>query len=78
MIKERTEKDHWQFVFLSADLAAIEDAMSYGFKNKAALLFEKSRRGTATACSSLSIQVSDYRKGKKRKIGFAPEDRNAS
>jgi Mg-chelatase subunit ChlD len=75
MIKDRSEKDNWQFVFLSADLAAIGDAMSYGIQADSALLFEKSRRRTATAYASLTALMSDYRTGKKEKMGFDPEDR---
>ena len=75
MIKERSDKDDWQFLFLSADLAAIGDAMSYGIRADAALLFDKSRVGTAAAYASLSAQISDYRAGKKKKMGFEPGDR---
>jgi hypothetical protein len=75
MIKGRTEQNDWQFVFLSADLGAIGDAGTYGIRPDAALLFEKSTRGTMTAWASLSSKISDYRSAKKRKIGFDPEDR---
>ncbi|MFC1834260.1 VWA domain-containing protein [Thermodesulfobacteriota bacterium] len=75
MIKDRTDKDAWQFVFLSADLGAINDAVSYGIQGDTALLFHKSGVGTAAAYASLSSQLSDYRRGKKRKMGFDPEDR---
>jgi hypothetical protein len=75
MIKDRSEKDDWQFVFLSADLAAIGDAMSYGIQGDSALLFEKNHGGTAAAYASLTAQISDYRTGKKKKMGFDPEDR---
>jgi hypothetical protein len=75
MIKERSNMEDWQFLFLSADLAAIGDAMSYGIQPDAALLFDKSSAGTAAACASLSAEVSEYRTGKKKKMGFDPEDR---
>lgn len=74
MIKERSEED-WQFVFLSADLEAINDAVSYGIKRDTALLFHKSGIGTAAAYASLSSKVSDYRRGKKKQMEFDPEDR---
>lgn len=77
MIKERSDKDDWQFVFLSADLAAIGDAMSYGIPADAALLFDKSRTGTVGALASLSARISDYRTGKKKKMGFDPKDRKS-
>jgi len=75
MIREKTDTDKWQFVFLSADLDAIDDAMSYGFTPDAALAFQKTTVGTAVAFASLSSKISDYRTMKKAKIGFDPEDR---
>ncbi len=73
MIEERSVKDHWQFGFLSADLDAIGDAISYGIRPEAALLFQKTPHGTAAAYSALSVSISDYRSGKKKKIGFLHE-----
>jgi hypothetical protein len=73
MIKDRTEKDNWQFVFLSADMDAIGDARSYGIRPDAALLFAKNAVGTTAAWASLSSEISDYRSAKKRKIGFDPD-----
>ncbi len=52
MIKEKTEKDGWQFVFLSADLAAIKDAHDFGFAPSASLLYEKSGLGSKEAWAS--------------------------
>ncbi len=75
MVKEKTEKNSWQFVFLSADLAAIGDARSVGIQADAALLFEKSGKGSAGAWASLSQRTSDYRSARKKKIGFEQEDR---
>lgn len=74
MIKDKTDKDDWQFVFLSADLDSIDDAMSYGIQADAALLFKKDAKGTAAAWSSLSSNVSEYRTAKKKKMGFDPGD----
>ncbi len=74
MIKERTDKDNWQFVFLSSDLGAIGDAVAYGIDPNAALLFQKTQAGTAGAWASLATQVSTLRSGKKQKIGFAPDN----
>lgn len=75
MVKEKTEKSGWQFVFLSADLAAIGNAMAVGFQAGTMLLFEKSHTGTAGAWGSLSARTSDYRSGRKNKIGFDQADR---
>ena len=77
MIKERTEKDDWQFVFLSADLAAIGDAMATGFHADAVIMFNKTVQGTREAYSSLSNQMTNFRSGKKAKLDFDEEDRKA-
>lgn len=75
MIKEKTEKSDWQFVFLSADLAAIGDARGVGIHADAVLLFEKSRTGSENAWGSLSRRTADYRADRKKKIGFDVDDR---
>ena len=75
MIKAKTETHAWQFVFLSADLAAIGDAMSVGIHADSSLLFDKSSKGTAAAWASLSKRTSDYRSARKNKIGFEQDDR---
>jgi hypothetical protein len=75
MIRERTGKSDWQFVFLSADLAAIGDAMAVGIHADAVLLFEKSGKGSKNAWMSLSEQTSDYRTDRKKKVGFEQKDR---
>jgi hypothetical protein len=66
MIKEKTVKNDWQFVFLSADLGAIGDALSYGIDPDAALLFEKSHKGTTEVWASLSKEIGAYRTVKKK------------
>jgi len=75
MVKERTEKDGWQFVFLSADLAAIGDAQAVGIAADAVLLFAKTGKGSADAWSSLAERTSEYRSARRRKIGFEQDDR---
>ena len=75
MIKEKTEKNSWQFVYLSADLNAIDDATALGVHANAVLLFEKTGKGTAGAWASLSARTADYRSSQKKKIGFEPDDR---
>jgi len=77
MIKERTEKDGWQFVFLSADLAAIRDAMATGFRADTVLVFNKTADGTRGAYQSLSNQMSGFRSGKKNKLDFDDADRKS-
>jgi uncharacterized protein YegL len=75
MIKENSEKNRWQFVFLSADLAAIGDARAMGIQASALLMFAKNSQGITQAWSSLSTQASDYRSARKQTIGFKAADR---
>lgn len=75
MIKEKTDKLDWQFIFLSADLAAIADAMSFGIHADKALLFGKNSKGVVGAFESLSERTSDFRSARKNKIGFEQNDR---
>jgi len=75
MIKEKTGKYAWQFVFLSADLAAIGDATDVGIQANAMLLFKKDGAGTADAWACLSERTSDFRSAKQKDVRFKPEDR---
>ena len=73
MIKERTEQDDWQFVFLSADLSSIGDAVDLGIGKDACYAFQQNTSGTANAWHALSGGVSAYRSKQKKKIGFHPD-----
>ena len=75
LIKARQEKDGWQFVFLSADLAAINDAVKSGVRFCASMVFDKDAHGTAMAMSSASARVADYRAGRAKQLEFTEEDR---
>lgn len=77
LIRERSEAAGWQFVFLSANLAAFHDAGHYGIDADSRLVYAKTARGTASAWSSMSKRTAEYRSGKKRKIGFEFEDRQS-
>ncbi len=74
MIKEKTDDSSWEFVFLSADLEAIGDAMAYGIAGSKALLFRKNG-GSAGAWAALSKSASDYRSSRSKSMGFKDEDR---
>lgn len=75
MIKAK-EKAGWQFVFLSADLASIGEARSYGFSGNKVMAFDKSAEGSARMFCSLSNQVSAYREDYSAKdLAFSEDDR---
>jgi hypothetical protein len=76
MIKEKQEKAAWQFVFLSADLAAIGDALATGMRAASTLAHDKDSHGVGAAWAALSRSVSDYRSGNKEDVSFSDEDRS--
>ncbi len=63
MIKSKSSKAGWEFMFLSADLNAIADARHLGFSSDATVAFEKSSHGVDCCMSSLSEKVSEIRSG---------------
>jgi hypothetical protein len=76
MIKEKQEKAAWQFVFLSADLDAIGDALTSGVRAASTLAHDKDSHGVGAAWAALSRSVSDYRSGNKEDVSFSDEDRS--
>jgi hypothetical protein len=75
MIKEKQEKLDWQFVFLSADLNAIGDALDVGMRAAAAMAFDKDAQGTRAAFAATSRHVVAYRMAEAPSIAFTEEDR---
>jgi hypothetical protein len=75
MIREKQEKSAWQFVFLSADLAGIGDALAAGISPAAAIAYDRSIGGVTAAWDSLSRSISRYRAGHEEDVSFTEEDR---
>jgi len=75
MINEKEKQNSWQFVFLSADLDAINDAMNQGFQPAAAMAFDKTAVGTKNAWASVSQNISNYRASRSKGVSFSEEDR---
>lgn len=75
MVKEKTEKDNWQFVFLSADLDAFMDAGAMGIMDHKRMMFAKDKMGSQQAWSGLSASMSRYRSSApKEDFRLEPED----
>lgn len=70
LIREKREEDGWQFVFLSADLAAIGDAESVGIDGGATMLFDKDAEGSERAWGALACAMTDLRADRVEKIRF--------
>lgn len=75
MIAEKQEKLDWKFVFLSADLNAVNDAMHYGVKHGSTLAFDKTAAGSSAAFASVSSNVSAFRRREKADMDFSEADR---
>lgn len=75
MIREKQEKASWQFVFLSADLDAIGEALQHGIYASSVMAHDKDERGVGAAWASLSRSISDYRAARKEDVSFNEEDR---
>jgi Mg-chelatase subunit ChlD len=75
LVKEKSEKAGWQFVFLSADLAAMEEARDLGIPADSSLYYARSRKGSSSSWGAASGHLSNYRRAMSKKIGFNPADR---
>ncbi|MBS0225813.1 MAG: hypothetical protein JSS25_05675 [Proteobacteria bacterium] len=68
----------WDFVFLSADLGAFQDAQSLGVDAVSSLLFSKSKAGNDRAWTAASMRISHCRMGVAEKVVFDDDDRKAA
>lgn len=74
MIAQRKEKG-WQFVFLSADLDAVEEAGALGVAYASRMAFAKSPGGVHAALDALSDSVADVRACRSVRVEFRDSDR---
>ena len=68
----------WDFVFLSADMAAFEDAGRMGVDGGSSLMFSKSKRGNDTAWAVSSRKVRERRAHGADAIAFSAEERQSA
>ena len=64
MVKRQQEKYHWEFLFLGANIDAVQTAAHYGIDRDHAVDFECDSVGTQLNYDVLSDAVSDYRASK--------------
>jgi len=74
LVKAKKKLD-WDFVFLSADLDAFEDAGHIGVEHESRLLFSRSSTGNSNAWAAASMKVRDRRTGAAEKVAFDEQDR---
>lgn len=77
MIQERQEKQGWQVVFLSADMAAIGEARNLGVRHHSSSRFRTEDGGTLRAMQMLADQVSSYRTYESEEITLDEKKLNA-
>ncbi len=75
MIQRKQKRDDWQFVFLSADLGAIEDAIAGGMNAAAVMAFDKNAAGAKAAWASTSKQIANFRAAQAKAVCFSDADR---
>jgi Mg-chelatase subunit ChlD len=75
MIQEKTQKEAWDFIYLSADFGAVQEARDMGIAHDRSLFFDKSGAGVRQAMSSASDRMMEKRRREKPAFGFVKEDR---
>jgi len=68
----------WDFVFLSADMGAFEDAGQVGVDHDSRLYFDKSAQGNDRAWAMASMKICDRRMGTADKVVFDDSDRQSA
>ncbi len=74
MIKAKSDEGVWEFVFLSADLAAFHEGGEIGIHDRARMLFDKDGEGASRAFMKLSAGVLASRSSAEHQIDFSEED----
>ena len=71
------EKLGWQFIFLSADLAAFDDAEELGIAQEKRAFFSKDAAGNREAFARTSSKITMLRRRELEDIGYDEADRQA-
>lgn len=65
MIKRQKEKYGWEFLFIGANIDAVETAARYGIDRNRAVKYTADSHGTQVLYNSISAPISDVRNNKK-------------
>ena len=66
MVEHQKEKYGWEFIFLGANIDAIETASLFGISSDRAMKYHSDHRGTRRNYSVLSKSISNWRQAKSR------------
>lgn len=75
LIAEKKEMNGWQFVYLSADLEAIDDAIRSGYARDSVMAFDKTEKGTKAMFSALAENTILYSRRAAPSVQFSAADR---
>ena len=70
MLEAKEKEPGWKIVFLSADMSAVEEAVSNGIRPSRSRAFDKTGQGTREAWGTLSSEIDSLRSGKSDDIDF--------
>jgi len=73
MIEERKEKDEWEFLFLGANIDAIDAAGELGIESSRAVRYKSDKKGTAKNYDVLNKAVEEIRAGNGIKDSWKEE-----
>ena len=73
MIEERKEKDKWEFLFLGANIDAIDAAGELGIESSRAVRYKSDKKGTAKNYDVLNKAVEEIRAGNGIKDSWKEE-----
>ena len=76
MIKQKQDKEDWQFVYLGAEIDPDKEAVDLGFMPGKSMAFDKTQAGASHVWHSMSRRVSDYRQAFSKEIEFDDTDRS--
>lgn len=80
LIEQKKEKDGWEFLFIGANIDAIETANTYGINRDRTVDYTADSRGTGVVYEAVSAAVSDVRGGKRLRPSWShkiSEDHNS-
>ena len=75
MIKEKTDKQSWQFTFLAANQDAIQEAQNIGISGANAANYKTTGKSTRGVFCVMSQNVSDVRLGTKADLSYSETQR---
>ncbi|APB34721.1 hypothetical protein GlitD10_2387 [Gloeomargarita lithophora Alchichica-D10] len=75
MVTEKSEKYQWQFVYLSADLNAVNEAEQSGFSRASSMGYDPNAAGVENMWRSTADKVSKYRQKHESSVNFSDADR---